>query len=407
MSLKHVRRSLLKDGAFLAIDKPLGMTSNDVVTQARAIFSAFLGKKTLKLRKQKKLRRFTVGHTGTLDPNASGTLVLAVGCTTPYLRYFTNNRNSTKVYQTTIKLGRSTRTDDASDLRNNSVIREVDLSWLTKEEVVQHLRHFEGDLMQQPPTVSAKHIHGERAHKLEREGRLNPELLQFVPVRIDNLELQEFRPSRLPECDLIMTCGGGTYVRSVARDLGMHIIAQNIGTHLEEKDGEWDYPQYIPGGGSLVSLKRLVNNNFGIEDTLSIADLKIALPPRRTGDEEYLQIKPEVWSKFRSATNALSHLENVVLSQTPENYDIHDAWCLRKWIKISSSIPRNIPPEPPIPEVHIANLERNQTCSVRVTLDDEFFGVGERSECGDFVRKEVSSRNVMERFQIRNRQKNK
>jgi tRNA pseudouridine55 synthase len=187
-------------GAFLAVDKPVGPTSHDVVAAVRKIF-----------------RTREVGHAGTLDPFASGALVLLLGEAT---RCADLLGGGVKAYRARVRLGAVTDTDD----HTGKLLREHPVE-VTDDAVVAALRPLTGVIQQVPPQFSAKHVDGERAHDLARAGRHVE--LRAVPVEVHSLRLAH-RPGPR-DLDLEVTCGKGTYIRALARDLGE---ALGCGAHL-------------------------------------------------------------------------------------------------------------------------------------------------------------------------------
>lgn len=185
----------------LPVDKPSGPTSHDMVAVAR---------------RHLRLRR--IGHTGTLDPFASGLLLLCLGRSTRLAEYLTA---LPKRYTATMRLGVETETDDLE----GSVIRE-DEGWtsLTRENVEAVLDSQVGDRLQRPPRYSAKKIGGQRAYALARRG--GDAELPPVPVRIERIEVTRFEP---PEVDFEVDCSSGTYIRAIARDAGADL---GVGAHL-------------------------------------------------------------------------------------------------------------------------------------------------------------------------------
>lgn len=184
----------------LNINKPLGMTSHDVVARVR------------KLLKQRR-----VGHAGTLDPAASGVLPICVGLGTRVAEYLSE---SGKAYQAEIIFGVVTDTYDTE----GAVLRTHDTTSLTQEQIEQVLPAFLGEQMQQPPRYSAIKIQGQPAYKLARAGseiELAPR-----PITISQLEILDWEPPRLT---LAVACSKGTYIRSLAYDLGEHV---GTGAHL-------------------------------------------------------------------------------------------------------------------------------------------------------------------------------
>ena len=202
----------------LLVDKPVGPTSHDVVAQARRALGT---------------RR--IGHTGTLDPFASGLLMLCVNRGTRIAEYLTG---LDKDYHATARLDGFTDTDD----RTGKVI-ESNERWrsLERDEVIAALSSIEASAEQVPPAFSAKKIQGERAYERARAGGA----LELAPVAvtITNLQLTRFDP---PDIDFQLTCSSGTYVRAVARDLGR---ALGTGAYLTElrriRIGAWHVDQAI------------------------------------------------------------------------------------------------------------------------------------------------------------------
>jgi len=187
----------------IRVDKPVGLTSHDVVAHAR---------RTLGVRR--------VGHTGTLDPFASGLLLLCVGRATRLAEYLDAFPKS---YEATARLGETTATLDPE-----GPVLEVRDGWeaLAEEEIRTALGAFRGELRQMPPVHSAKKVRGEAAHRRVRRGEEVE--LEPVTVRVHEIELVEVD---LPEVRFRVTCSTGTYIRAIARDLGE---ALGVGAHLRE-----------------------------------------------------------------------------------------------------------------------------------------------------------------------------
>ena len=181
-------RSRASDGVLL-VDKPAGVTSHDVVLAARRA----LGERR-------------VGHTGTLDPFATGLLVLLVGSATRLLPYVDGEP---KVYEATVAFGAETETDDVTGPTTRVAPPPE------PDAVLRAMEGLTGEIAQLPPAYSAKRVGGRRAYELARAGaavRLEP-----VRVRVHGWEVRGWRGNEL---DVAVTCGGGTYVRALARDLG-------------------------------------------------------------------------------------------------------------------------------------------------------------------------------------------
>jgi tRNA pseudouridine55 synthase len=200
--------SVVNIEGIVLVDKPAGPTSHDVVAKMRKLFNT---------RK--------VGHAGTLDPMATGMLVIGIGRATRLLGYFTAHD---KEYFGTIRLGISTTTDDAQ----GELVSKVSASHITESEIIETVRDFRGPIMQQPSAVSAIKIDGERAYTRVRNG----EEISIPPrsVMINDLEIVSI--DRLPELDVIdvsvrVLCSAGTYIRALARDIGKQL---EVGGHLTE-----------------------------------------------------------------------------------------------------------------------------------------------------------------------------
>ena len=188
-------------GGALLVDKPAGPTSHDVVSWAR---------KALGVRR--------IGHTGTLDPFASGLLVLLVGGATRLAEYLSA---LPKTYEARARLGVRTDTHDAEG--KTVSVADVGVG-PTQERVAAELARFEGHVQQVPPQFSAKKVEGERMYKRARRG----DTVELPPVDVDIFEIRmtDFSP---PDISFTMACSSGTYVRAIARDLGDRL---GVGAHL-------------------------------------------------------------------------------------------------------------------------------------------------------------------------------
>jgi tRNA pseudouridine55 synthase len=178
------------------LDKPSGMTSHDVVARVRRIF---------------KMKR--VGHSGTLDPLATGVLVILLGKSTKLFEKF---EAFDKAYKATMIFGQKTTTADIQ----GKIIQESPFEHLTKEQIKNSLKVFVGNIEQIPPMVSAVKINGKRLYELARKGievKREPR-----KIRIDKLELMDFD---MPKVKFYLECSKGTYVRKLAED-----IAEKLGT---------------------------------------------------------------------------------------------------------------------------------------------------------------------------------
>jgi tRNA pseudouridine55 synthase len=210
---------------WLVVDKPAGLTSTAVVNKVKWAFDA---KKA--------------GHAGTLDPDATGVLAVALGEATKTVPYITD---SLKAYTFTVRLGQSTNTDDAEgEILKTSGARPEDA------QIKDALGQFIGDIMQVPPQFSAVKIDGQRAYKLARDG----EDLELAarPLWVDELIMTD-RPDA-DHVTLEMTCGKGGYVRSIARDLGE---ALGCFGHVRELRRIWSGPFDATDGISLDQINEL------------------------------------------------------------------------------------------------------------------------------------------------------
>jgi tRNA pseudouridine55 synthase len=194
-------------GGLVIVDKPAGLTSHDVVARCRRIFST---------RK--------VGHAGTLDPMATGVLVIGVGRATKILGLVAD---ASKSYAATMRLGQSTSTEDAE----GAVLRQVSAQGVTDEAIATAIAGLRGAIAQVPSAVSAVKIGGQRAYRLVRAGHTVE--LAARPVRIDRFEMLAVRRGcevdDVIDIDVEVDCSSGTYIRALARDLGNTLA---IGGHL-------------------------------------------------------------------------------------------------------------------------------------------------------------------------------
>jgi tRNA pseudouridine55 synthase len=192
-------KSVPRLNGFLNLYKPLDWTSHDCVAKTRGL---------LKTKK--------VGHGGTLDPKATGVLPLAIGNCTRLLQYLP----SQKAYRAVIRLGISTTTDDLE----GEVLKNLGAIDLTLDTIKAALPQFIGSITQVPPVYSAIQVDGKRLYDLARSGVP----IDQIPVPPRQVEVQEIKvlawqPGEFPELTVEITCGGGTYIRSIARDLGLAV----------------------------------------------------------------------------------------------------------------------------------------------------------------------------------------
>lgn len=197
-----------KSGTILSFDKPLEWTSFGLVNKARYLLCKHIGEKKLK-----------VGHAGTLDPLATGVLIICTGKATKQIDTL---QAKTKEYVATLQLGATTPSFDLET--------EVDATYptahITEEKVQEALTRFIGRIEQVPPSYSACKVDGKRAYDLARQGK-EVELKAKVLV-IDEIELQDFNSSAM-QATIRVVCSKGTYIRALARDIG---LALESGAHL-------------------------------------------------------------------------------------------------------------------------------------------------------------------------------
>jgi tRNA pseudouridine55 synthase len=210
----------------VVVDKPAGLTSHDVVARMRRIAGT---------------RR--VGHAGTLDPMATGVLVLAVGNATRLLSHLDLDG---KTYAARIRLGQATTTDDAE----GEITATVDATNLTPAQVLAAHDRFVGDIMQVPSSVSAIKVAGERAYKRVRAGESIE--LAARPVTVSRFDVLAIAPAgAYLDVDVKVDCSAGTYIRALARDLG----------------------SVLGVGGHLTMLRRLRVGGYGIEQARTLDEL--------------------------------------------------------------------------------------------------------------------------------------
>jgi len=213
------------DGLLL-VDKPAGVSSHDIVGAARRCF----GEKR-------------IGHAGTLDPFATGLLVLCSGRATRLLPHLPNEP---KIYEATIRFGAETDTEDLL----GAIVREAPLP--SRDAVIAALPQFVGAVSQVPPAYSAKRVDGQRAYALARAGEAV--VLEPVVILVHRWEVLEVHETNGAVHEMIVriTCGGGTYIRSLARDL-----ARAVGS-----------------AAHLVALRRTQSGAFNVRDAVSLEDLR-------------------------------------------------------------------------------------------------------------------------------------
>ncbi len=229
------------EGEILYIDKPLGWTSFDVVKRVRGV-----------LARRMKLKKLKVGHAGTLDPLATGVMIVCTGRATKRIDEL---QNGVKEYIATIALGATTPSFDLET--------EIDATYptdhITRELVEDTLRNFTGRIEQIPPAYSACKIEGVRAYELARQGEevnLKPKILV-----IDEIEMLEFAPTQIV---VRVVCSKGTYIRALARDIGTA----------------------LGSGGHLTSLRRTRVGDVSVDNCLTVEQITELI---RTVEIEYPQ----------------------------------------------------------------------------------------------------------------------
>jgi len=214
---------------FLVLDKPAGLSSHGCVARVRRAYG---------------LKR--VGHGGTLDPAVTGVLPIALGPATRLLPYLSGE----KTYRGVVQLGVRTDSDDLE----GEVLERQQPPPLTSTDLEATLEPFRGLIQQRPPAISAVHVNGQRAYKLARAGESVE--LQARPVSVHRLELLYWDPE-LGRLELEVACSAGTYIRSLARDLG----------------------EVLGCGGCLAQLQRTEALGFKLEQSVSWEQLEAVPPP--------------------------------------------------------------------------------------------------------------------------------
>ena len=288
---------------FISIDKPPIITAHDCVSKLR------------KLLNQKK-----IGHGGTLDPMATGVLPIAVGNATRLLRFLPEG----KAYNAKIRFGIATNTNDIT----GEVISDRPCPNLDLGEVEKYLPLFQGKIMQRPPAFSAIWINGVRLYDLARRGEIADADIPLREVEITEIKVLGWTAGDYPELDVVIACGSGTYIRSIARDLG-------------DKLGY---------GATLSSLRRTYSNGFDLDSSLSfeqVADLMRSQSLQVLAPDHGLHFLPEV--KFDA--------------------DQSKRWRMGQTIKDGFALTVNSLKESPKPEIH--NYVRTYD------EDQQFLGVSE------------------------------
>ncbi len=267
----------MSEGGFLVVDKPPGVTSHDVVAMVRAVTG---------LKK--------VGHTGTLDPFATGVLPLALGTATRLIQFLDEDH---KVYDAVVRLGIAMDTGDPT----GTVIEEAPVPAVTRKDVLTALATFVGMRMQTPPRYSAVKVAGRPLYDYARKGQTVE--VKARPIRIDAMELVSFE---LPRVRVVIRCSRGTYARVLAEEIG---VALGTVGHLEE-------------------LRRLGSGPFVIENSVSFSRISEivagdpawdrVLRPARGAERVAWRPREDVFAGLAPMTTspreALKHLPPVTLS---------------------------------------------------------------------------------------------
>jgi tRNA pseudouridine55 synthase len=276
------------------LNKPAGWTSHDCVAKVRRL-----------------LRIKKVGHGGTLDPKATGVLPIAFGKATRLLQFMPDP----KAYRAFVRFGVQTTTDDLE----GEIIGKQDAVSLKLEQVKLHLAQFIGNIEQIPPAYSAIQQDGKRLYELARAGKM----VDVPSRRVDvfDIEVINWYAGEHPEVELGISCGGGTYIRAIARDLGLA-----VGT-----------------GATLAALERTLSCGLSLDTSLTLEELDNQLQ-----QGTFTPISPDV---------ALSHLNAVILPG-----DTAQRWCQGQ---------------------RIANWDSDASLTefLRVyDADNQFLGIGEMRE---------------------------
>ncbi len=242
------------DGLVL-VDKPFGDTSHDVVDVVRALFGT---------------RR--VGHTGTLDPAATGLLVVCVGRATRLVRFL---QEGDKVYEGSFALGVTTDTLDSMGKETGRKPCDV------KAEAVIHAMHsLTGLVRQTPPMTSAVKVGGRKLYELARRGEAVERKERLV--RVERFEMKSFDDGDFPSVDFEVSCGGGTYVRSLVADVGEGL---GCGAYLTRLRRTKNGPYAVEQARTLDELRRMADEGRAREALLPLEEIELGMPQLRLGPE--------------------------------------------------------------------------------------------------------------------------
>ena len=218
-----------KEGKVLLIDKPLNWTSFQVVNKVRWL-----------IKQQFSIKKIKVGHAGTLDPLATGLLIL---CTGKFTKKIETYQAQVKEYTGTITLGATTPSYDLE----SEIDQKFDISEISEEDILKNTQQFLGEIQQQPPIFSALKKNGKRLYEYAREGSKIE-----IPSRAVTIKEFEITKIELPCIEFRIVCGKGTYIRSLAHDFGRSL---NNGAHLS-------------------GLRRTKIGEFRVEDAISVLEFE-------------------------------------------------------------------------------------------------------------------------------------
>jgi tRNA pseudouridine55 synthase len=257
---------------FINLDKPESFTSHDCVACVRRI-----------------LQTKRVGHGGTLDPSATGVLPIAIGSATRLLQFLP----TPKAYRAKIRLGMATTTDDLE----GEIIQQCSATAITRDQIVEALGAFQGQIQQVPPMFSAIQRDGKRLYELARQGKV----VEVEPrtVEIRSIEVLDWQVEGLafPELTLQIDCGPGTYIRAIARDLG----------------------EALQVGGTLAQLVRTKSCGFELCGSISLATLEA-----QAAQQAVALIEPD---------HALQQMQSVELEES-----VGLRWCQGQLIDLTEAI---------------------------------------------------------------------
>lgn len=294
---------------FINLNKPLNWTSHDCVAKLRGL-----------------LNTKKIGHSGTLDPLATGVLPVAVGKATRLLQYLPVG----KAYRAVIRFGIQTTTDDLE----GEVIRQTSAAHLQRHQVEGLFAQFVGPLRQVPPRYSAVQVGGKRLYDLARQGKMVE--MPTRQVVIEQLHSQQWQGGDNPELTVDIVCGPGTYIRSLARDLG-----EAVGT-----------------GATLAGLTRTYSNGFSVEQSTTLEDLALAI--------EQAQFVPV------SAGDMVQHLRAIALPAP-----LAHRWCLGQKLSVDEVAPYALDIEFSSPESSSPESITPEPFRVLAADSQAFLGIGE------------------------------